>query len=206
MFMGFNVTMACVLPKTIGELVRVKCRYSRSFILFEQSFVSKSAKFAERRTISSLYRGHTGLARNSSLSSVTLTFLWLISLSYLLCAIYTFDQTTFVYDNSIVLIKERLYDISSGFKKWYWNLSNFRFSSPGKWSNNWILLICAILYYTVNIGTQSICSNTLVITQILIVSELHLHFVFSNSDPVYFSSIRFVSSQLWYRNTIRPSF
>ena len=106
MFMGFNVTMACVLPKTIGELVRVKCR---SFILFEQSCVSKSAKFAERRTISSLYRGHTGLARNSPLSSVTLTFLWLISLSYLLCAIYTFDQTTFVYDNSIVLIKERLY-------------------------------------------------------------------------------------------------
>ena len=32
-----------------------------------------------------------------------------MSLSYLLCAIYTFDQTTFVYDNSIVLIKERLY-------------------------------------------------------------------------------------------------
>ena len=101
--------VACVLPKTIGELVRVRCRYSCSFILFEQSRVSKSAKFAERRTISSLYRGHTGLARNSPFSSVTLTFLWLISLSYLSCAIYTFDRTTFVYDNSIVLIKERLY-------------------------------------------------------------------------------------------------
>ena len=42
-------------------------------------------------------------------------------------------------------------------------------------------------------------------TKILITPEWHLYFVFSGSDSVYFTSIRFVPRDRWCRNTIRKT-
>ena len=73
---------------------------------------------------------------------------------------------------------------------------------------HWPFLLTYLIYlYQFLIRwNESISSNALVMTKILITPEWHLYFVFSGCDSVYFTSFRFVPIECWCRNTIRKTF